>query len=108
MANRRAQGATETHRASEAGVDLTAAADREPAPHRKASAVLRNVGWLLTALILGVLAILWVVQNELIHSSIQVGNSVPPIPTLAAVLLLGGCLALWMRFGRPADDTAPA
>src|SRR5437870_13809491 len=54
---------------------------------------LQRVGWLLVALVLGVLSILWVVQNELIHSSIQVGNSVRPIPTLAAVLLMGAGLA---------------
>lgn len=54
--------------------------------------------WLL-ALALGTAAVYWVVGNELIHSSIFVGNAVPPIPALAALLLLGGLAAL-VRFAR--------
>jgi hypothetical protein len=38
-----------------------------------------------------------VVRNEVIHASIQVGNSVPPIPSLTAVLVLAAALALWRR-----------
>ncbi len=78
---------------------------RRPAPSR----LLARIGWLLLALILGVLAVGWVVQNELIHSSIQVGNSVPPIPALAAILLLGGSAALVRRAGarsKPRTQTA--
>jgi len=51
----------------------------------------------LLAVLLGYLAVRWVVGNELIHSSIFVGNAVPPIPALAALLLLGGAAAILRR-----------
>src|SRR5579864_456341 len=50
---------------------------------------LARVGWLILAAVFGVLAVIWVVQDEVVHASIQVGNAVPPIPALAAVLILG-------------------
>src|SRR5688572_23201218 len=46
---------------------------------------------------LGILAVLWVVQNEVIHSSIQVGNAAPPIPALAALLLLAAATRIALR-----------
>jgi len=46
--------------------------------------------WFLLAVALAVWAILWVFQNEVIHASIQVGNAVPPIPSLAGLLLMLG------------------
>lgn len=57
-------------------------------------------GFWLLPLILGALAIFWVIQNELVHSSIGVGGSVPPIPALAAVLLLAAAGYLARRLGR--------
>src|SRR5436190_1260723 len=91
---------------SAAGLATEPLNDREPPAQPLRLPLLRSTGWLLVALVLGVLSILWVVQNELVHSSIQVGNSVPPIPTLAAVLLMGGVLALHRRLRKaPADAT---
>lgn len=57
--------------------------------------------WAL-AVALTLLAIYWVNLNELIHSTIAVGNAVPPIPALAAILILvgGTYLAYWI-FRRP-------
>ena len=57
----------------------------------------------------GVLAVLWVVQDEVIHSSIQVGNAVPPIPALAALLLLAAAARIALRRrGRGARSEAPS
>jgi hypothetical protein len=60
----------------------------------------------LLALLLGYLAVRWVVGNELIHSSIFVGNAVPPIPALAALLAMGGAAALVRRARRRAGDAS--
>src|SRR5204863_9781479 len=64
------------------------AAGQEP-PADEAGPSSRGSFWFwLLALGAGALAIVWVVQDEVIHSSILVGNAVPPIPALAAVLVM--------------------
>ncbi len=65
---------------------------------------LTGAAWVLLAAVLGVLAVGWVIRNELIHSSIQVGNSVPPIwevtsPRLAIVRMHGRNHETWNRKG---------
>jgi hypothetical protein len=97
MEQSREKQTPEARPGSAAGLAPELLEEREPPARPIRLPFLSTAGWLLVALVLGVLSILWVVQNELIHSSIQVGNSVPPIPTLAAVLLLGGMLAIRRR-----------
>jgi hypothetical protein len=90
-------GSTGSHAAVESEVP-GASADRLPlGPEPSAP---RAGGWsrtALLALVLGVLAVLWVVQNEVVHSSIQVGNAVPPIPALAALLVLAAAARIALR-----------
>src|SRR5437763_1839234 len=68
-----------------------------PGAEREESTGGRGIRTALLALVLGVLAVLWVVQDEVIHSSIQVGNAVPPIPALAALLLLAAAARMALR-----------
>jgi len=50
--------------------------------------------------------IAWVNQSELILASVQVGNSVPPVPSLAALVVLALIQPLlrWMRLGLTRAD----
>ena len=54
----------------------------------------------LLAIALTLLAVYWVNLDELIHASIAVGNAVPPIPALAAILILVGVTYLGVRVFR--------
>jgi hypothetical protein len=58
-----------------------------------------KVWYVLLAIALAILAILWVIANEYVHESIGVGGSVPPIPALAALLLLSGAAVIAHRIG---------
>lgn len=46
---------------------------------------------------LGTVAVLWVTRVEYLYQSIEIGNSVPPIPALAVLLSMGGFAALKRR-----------
>src|SRR5690242_19864323 len=53
--------------------------------------------WWLLAVGLAILATLWVFRDEVVYCCIQVGGAVPPIPALAAILVLLGAAYLATR-----------
>jgi hypothetical protein len=55
---------------------------------------------LALALLVGAPAVVWVVLDELVYATIEVGNSVPPIPAVAFLIALAGASALARRLGR--------
>lgn len=59
----------------------------------------------LIAVFLGTLAVLWVIADELIYGTIQVGNSIPPIPAVTFLVLLAGASAWLRRRGRQGLST---
>lgn len=72
---------------------------RDPLPEEEPGTAKGGFWFLLLALALGALAVLWVIQNELVHASIGVGGAVPPIPALAVTLLLVGAGYAARHFG---------
>lgn len=44
----------------------------------------------MLAALLGLVAVVWTVQNEIVHASVLVGNAVPAITALALLLILSG------------------
>jgi len=64
---------------------------------------LRAVFW---AVVLAAGGIAWVDQSELVLASVQVGNSVPPVPALAALVVLAflNPLLRWIRLGLTRKD----
>lgn len=54
---------------------------------------------ILLALLLAGLGCWWVVENSLVRGGVQVGGSVPPIPAVAALLLLALANPLLRRWG---------
>src|SRR5438067_544516 len=85
---------------SPAAASPTAPHVRDPLADEGAALSRGRFRFLILALILGVLAVGWTVQDEVIHSSIQVGNAVPPIPALTALLVLAGVAFFAYRRGR--------
>src|SRR5262249_14432892 len=72
-------------------------------PDRRAADAGGGGRTLLLALVLGVLAVLWVVQDEVLHPTTQVGTAVPPIPALAVLLLLAALGRFALRRRRDAS-----
>lgn len=72
---------------------------RPGAPDEEVTASGGTLWYVLLATTLAILAILWVIANEYVHESIMVGNSVPPIPSLAALLPLAGAAVIAHRIG---------
>lgn len=75
----------------------------DTAPEGRHPLRLRALFW---AVILALGGIAWVNQSELILASVQVGNSVPPVPSLAALVVLALIQPLlrWMRLGLTRAD----
>lgn len=75
----------------------------EPHPEARHPLRWRAVVW---AVVLAAGGIAWVNQSELVLASVQVGNSVPPVPALAALVLLAvlNPLLRWMRLGLSRAD----
>ena len=65
-------------------------------PHPQTPFTLRAV---LLALLFAGLGCWWVVENSLVRGGVQVGGSVPPIPAVAALLLLALANPLLRRWG---------
>jgi len=59
----------------------------------------------LLAMLFGALGCWWVVQTSVIHYSAHVGGSVPPIPAIAALLLLALINPLFRRWGLNRGET---
>jgi hypothetical protein len=69
-------------------VDFPAAPEHDMLDDRTALASRSRIVFYILAIALGLFSILWVYLDELVHSSVAVGNAVPPIPALGAILIL--------------------